>query len=273
MPDLMIPPSVLKLDPTGTGILRRDWERDAKRRNDEFKKLLILLLIAALLRPVFDMDAFLAEAQGIFDHQFLGGVGVSRFWFSAFIARAFRQGLLDAYDQVNPPKTGKRSQFEAGQRSAFVLSASSGQADAVAASTTRAMLSLESVRAQFLSAAAHIVTQGRAKGYKPAFIARSLGAWVSTVMPKRLILSIDHETTAAFTEGQLDAFEELGVEEVGADVEFTTVAGSGASEKEMIRLRVCPKCRKNAGLVFTITEARGVIPVHPRCRCRWVVVR
>jgi hypothetical protein len=269
VPDLLIPPSIFKLDPTGTQLLRRDWEREAKRRNDEFRKLITVLLIVMLLRPRFDMDSFLAEAQNVFDQKFLGGSGISRFWFSVFITRAFRQGLLDAYNQVNPPKGGRRATFEAGQRSAFMLSASSGQTDAVAESSTRAMLSFESTRSAFLSAAAHIVTQGIKQGYKPAFVARSLGLWVSKVMPKRLVLPIDHETSSAFVDGQLDAFEELGITEVGADVEFTTVAGTGASEQEMIRLRVCPKCRRLSGEVYTTQKARGVIPVHPRCRCRW----
>lgn len=273
MPDLLIPPTLLKLDPTGTQLLRRDWEREAKRRNDEFRRAVSVLLVALLLGTKFDLDAFLSEAQAVFDSQFLGGSGASRFWFSAFVARAFRQGLLDAYNQLNPPKGGKQAQFEAGQRSAFLFAASSGQADAVAQSVTKVVLSLESTRSAFLSAAAHIVTQGMRQGYKPAFVARSLGAWVSKVLPKRLVLPIDHETSSAFADGQLDAFGVLGVTEVGADVEFVTVAGTGATEKEMIRLRVCPKCRSLSGRTFTIKKARGVIPVHPRCRCRWLSVR
>jgi hypothetical protein len=35
---------------------------------------------------------------------------------------------------------------------------------------------------------------------------------------------------------------------------------------------VCEKCQDLEGKVFTTEEARGVIPVHPNCRCCWVSV-
>jgi SPP1 gp7 family putative phage head morphogenesis protein len=37
-------------------------------------------------------------------------------------------------------------------------------------------------------------------------------------------------------------------------------------------LRVCPMCQGLNGKVYTIKEARGLIPVHPQCRCAWVPV-
>lgn len=32
----------------------------------------------------------------------------------------------------------------------------------------------------------------------------------------------------------------------------------------------CPKCAGLEGQNFTISEARGILPVHPRCRCAWI---
>lgn len=69
-------------------------------------------------------------------------------------------------------------------------------------------------------------------------------------------------TIHAHAEGQLDGFEDLGIEEVGADVEFST------SDDDI----VCPICEKLKEAVYTIDAARGVIPVHPRCRCSWLPV-
>jgi hypothetical protein len=46
---------------------------------------------------------------------------------------------------------------------------------------------------------------------------------------------------------------------VEADVEHQTAGDS----------RVCPQCASLQGTRYTIAEARGVVPVHPRCRCAW----
>lgn len=68
----------------------------------------------------------------------------------------------------------------------------------------------------------------------------------------------------AHAEGQLEEMQRLGVEEVTgeAELEFMTAGDH----------RVCPRCRALEGNRYTIREARGVIPVHPSCRCAWVPV-
>ncbi len=73
----------------------------------------------------------------------------------------------------------------------------------------------------------------------------------------------DVNIVGAQAEGQLDAMEHLKVKYVTAKVEFTTVKPNDG--------KVCPICRKLNGKVFTIKKARGVIPVHVRCRCSWIV--
>lgn len=46
---------------------------------------------------------------------------------------------------------------------------------------------------------------------------------------------------------------------------------NGATGAEFISApedgRLCPKCKALDGKVFTLKESRGIIPVHPRCRC------
>ena len=34
--------------------------------------------------------------------------------------------------------------------------------------------------------------------------------------------------------------------------------------------RVCPECGGWEGIKMTIEEARGMIPLHPNCRCDWL---
>lgn len=69
----------------------------------------------------------------------------------------------------------------------------------------------------------------------------------------------------AHATGTLDALEQAGVPGVTLDAEyvrFTTVGDE----------RVCQRCRAREGLVYTIAEARSIIPLHPLCRCSWSAV-
>ena len=70
------------------------------------------------------------------------------------------------------------------------------------------------------------------------------------------------EVINAYTEGTLDSYERLGVEEVQGRAEWSTAGDD----------RVCPQCAGMEGAVFTIREARGLIPLHPNCRCAWLPV-
>lgn len=70
------------------------------------------------------------------------------------------------------------------------------------------------------------------------------------------------EVVRAHAEAELNEMERQGVDEVGAEVEFRTARDS----------RVCPICRELEGAVFSVDEARGVIPLHPNCRCVWLPV-
>lgn len=68
------------------------------------------------------------------------------------------------------------------------------------------------------------------------------------------------EIIRAHAEGQLVAFKQLGVEELGVAVEWATADDE----------RVCPLCRPMEGAIFKVDEAAGMIPRHPNCRCAWI---
>lgn len=67
-------------------------------------------------------------------------------------------------------------------------------------------------------------------------------------------------TIRAHAEGQLDALERLGVTSVGVAVEWSTAGDD----------RVCPLCRPLEGVVYKVSEAHGLLPRHPRCRCAFL---
>jgi len=68
------------------------------------------------------------------------------------------------------------------------------------------------------------------------------------------------ELIRAHAEGQLNGLEDMGVGEVGVEVEWATADDDA----------VCPKCAELEGSTFSITEARGMIPLHPNCRCAFI---
>jgi hypothetical protein len=61
-------------------------------------------------------------------------------------------------------------------------------------------------------------------------------------------------------EAELDAFEKLGIHEVVAVAEWQTIGDE----------KVCKACSKHSGQRIPIAKARGLIPMHPNCRCAWI---
>lgn len=70
------------------------------------------------------------------------------------------------------------------------------------------------------------------------------------------------EIIRAHAESTLDLYEQTGQTKVQLKAEFTT-AGD---------IRVCPICISWAGTTLPIKQARGIIPIHPNCRCTWLPV-
>jgi SPP1 gp7 family putative phage head morphogenesis protein len=86
----------------------------------------------------------------------------------------------------------------------------------------------------------------------------SLGRFIPS--QRRAELLARTEIIRAHAEAQLTEFKQWGVAGVKAKAEILTTKDK----------RTCPKCMQLEKAVYTIDEARGVIPVHPACRCIWV---
>lgn len=78
----------------------------------------------------------------------------------------------------------------------------------------------------------------------------------------RAAITANTAPVEASAEGILLCYSACGITHVRADVEFATAADD----------RVCDICAGLAGQTYTIQEARGIIPVHARCRCSWLPV-
>lgn len=76
---------------------------------------------------------------------------------------------------------------------------------------------------------------------------------------------VQTEVTRAHAKGQLVGFVALGVKEVGVLVEWRVKRDANGQ----IASTVCPSCRAMEGVVLKISEADGLIPLHPRCMCAY----
>lgn len=116
---------------------------------------------------------------------------------------------------------------------------------------------LKSVTTEMSQRIARQLLDGLDRGYKPSTIARSIVNTVDGIGKQRAILIAQTETVRAHAEGQLDAMEELGVQQIKAAVEWDV--GNAP----------CELCAPMDGVVLSPQEARGMIPRHPRCKCSW----
>ncbi len=120
---------------------------------------------------------------------------------------------------------------------------------------------------QVTSQAGEWLLQGAAGGpeQKIADLIKQVNASVNSAFAS-IVQTVTTETTRSFASGQLEGMKQLGATHVQANVEWNVVKRADGKPDSS----VCPRCRPLDGVVFTVEEAEGKIPLHPSCRCCWV---
>jgi SPP1 gp7 family putative phage head morphogenesis protein len=103
------------------------------------------------------------------------------------------------------------------------------------------------------------LADGLAQGQNPTAIAESISDRVEKVGKKRATDLARTEIIRSHADATLNRYEQAGVTEVVGQAELSTAGDQ----------RVCPICESLDGQTFPLDEARGTIPIHTRCRCRW----
>lgn len=185
-------------------------------------------------------------------------------WQSEYVESAYKQGVNRAYLQANPQLAeqaapsiigGTQSQFIAG---AFATDEATKKLQLI---FTRNFNLLKGFTEDMSNQLSRILADGIANGIGPRQVGRQIRRQLD-ISKTRAETIARTEIVKAHAEGQIDAFEKLGVEEVGALVEWLTAGDD----------RVCPRCAELEGIVIPIKQARGMIPRHPNCRCAWAPV-
>ncbi|WP_323190464.1 phage minor head protein [Halostella sp. PRR32] len=105
------------------------------------------------------------------------------------------------------------------------------------------------------------LTEGLSQGKHPRDIARNINDRVEKVGKTRSTVLARTEVIRAHSEGSLDRYGSIA-----GDLDLTVKAELQTAGDS----RVCERCAALEGRVYTVQEARGIIPVHPQCRCSWM---
>lgn len=280
----------LQTDPTRTTLLRRRFVADMVRRfkalSLEIQQLVVVDDAFGLQNPgvrfvsdlignvEFQAWRFQTNLQKVWSYRAwlkeqtdskiltqVGGIS-GKPWTAPYIESAYKKGVLRAYtDSRKEFLTGPSDVFAAGRDEFLRTAFSSPEAlSKVELLYERAFTELQGVTAAMDQQMSRILAEGLAQGQAPSTIARNLRDNVTKLTNTRAKVIARTEIIRAHAEGQLDAFEVLGVKELGLLAEWTTAGDD----------RVCAQCEELEGVVMTVKEARGLLPRHPNCRCAWI---
>lgn len=273
-----------RIDPQRMRVERAAFEREIRRRMKALLKAIRYTIVEqndyALGEPRLGLqfnreayrfqtdqaklDTFSTWLQGQIDANLLTiGKGETP-WTAKFIDSAYRKGAVRAWTDAHAGAAALRDvPGYSALRGDFLRSAFSGpeMASKVQFLATRSFNRMEGLTDTMRTQLNTILADGIAQGLGPREVGRRMAKEIEGLTRKRAMVIARTEMAAAHAEGQLDSFEQLGMEELSIQAEILTAGDE----------RVCPQCESLAmGGPYPIEEARGMIPVHPNCRCAWI---
>jgi len=185
-------------------------------------------------------------------------------YWEKYIEEAYMRGQGRAFIDANKSKlaAGGNLDFFEGSKQEFLNQAFNHppSVDKVRLLASRTFTDLKGVTDNMSNSMSRLLVDGLIQGQNPIEIARRMKNTITGIGPKRAKTIARTEIIRAHAEGQLDAFERLGVVELGVMTEWSTAGDD----------RVCPLCQPMDGVVLTVKEGRGMLPRHSNCRCVWI---
>lgn len=269
-------------DPSRTTLLRNRFRSNLSKRFLNLSKVLTDLVVkedafGLKEQPRFTLNnrwQFLTDTQKLSEFQkFLkerideGILETSETdpnnpWTTGFIQEAYDKGQGRAFTDVNKAGIANDLDGFVGGRQAF-LQQSFGHPVAIEKVNllgARVFTNLRGITEAMSDQIARELAEGLIRGDNPRQVGARISGRVKAIGRRRAETLARTEIIRAHAEGQLDALDRMGVEEVGVAVEWSTAGDD----------RVCPLCQPLEGVVMTIQEARGLIPRHANCRCAYI---
>ena len=284
---------IARQDPTRTLSLRRSFEADIKRRFTQLKRAIIQAVAIddifglktrnpvtinqdleprqyEFMRSDAKVKAFMdwlkeMERKGILMTTMGFGVTGEQPWTNIYIQSSYQRGISRARQELKkagydvPDAMG----FIPGGQDPIVLAFNAPfHADRVALAYTRTFSELQGITAAMDQQISRVLAQGLAEGISPYQIARNIVDRVDRIGMTRARMLARTEVVSAHHQATINEYEQWGVKGVSVLAEWLT-AGFG----------VCPQCLALAARSpYTLQEIRGLIPVHPNCRCTTIPV-
>lgn len=275
----------LRMDPSRTTLIRRQFMAEMMRRMRELKAEIWQWLVVddelgLTAQPRFrvnvnarsyefltsdrKLETFNEWLQTMIDGKVLGVAKGQDAWTAKYVSSAWRQGLNRAYIQSQKGKLGKSLDFMEGTKAQFLRQAFNQPElmSKVKLLGTRSFNDMEGLTRAMKTDLNRILADGLVNGRSARKVARDMYERIDGLTKGRALTIARTEIIHAQAEGQLDGMENLGYSSVTAEMEWSD---SGDT-------LVCPRCAAMSGKTFTIDEARGMIPLHPNCRCAWIPV-
>ena len=125
---------------------------------------------------------------------------------------------------------------------------------------TRVFSDLEGITDAMSSQISRVLADGMVRGIGPREMASELKKEIEKMTRTRAEMLARTEVVRAHHLANIAEYREAGLDDLVVIAEFVATPDS----------RVCSICASLAGKRYTLDEAEGVIPVHPRCRCAMV---
>jgi SPP1 gp7 family putative phage head morphogenesis protein len=212
------------------------------------------------------VDAFLDDLQAWQDDEILevfqrgrNGRVVSRdAWQDIYVRRSYSKGVEFADARlreqgIEVPSTALAELFNAPIH-----------AEAVGLLYTRNFRELAGITEAMDQQISRVLAEGFAQGHNPRKMASAINDRVDKVGLTRARTLARTEVINAHSEATLNRYESI----LGPDAEVVGKAELSTAGDS----RVCDICAGIEGQVVSIDGARGIIPVHPNCRCAWLPV-
>lgn len=285
MPD----PRYVNIDPTRTTTLRARFEADMIRR---FKKVRKYILESIIINDVFGLRPIQNQALAPKQFQFLTTAekhqqfmiwledlvsreildvipipGVSTTpgtnWTDVYIRSGYQKGLIRSRAELAKVGLATGDPITAGGlgpvQTAFFAPIHSSELQLL---YSRVFTTLKGVTQAMDSAISQTLAQGFAEGRGLNYIGSQIAKNVDGIGIVRGRMIARTEIIRAHHLAHINEYTQFGIEGVEIIAEFLTAGDA----------RVCATCAALAGRRYTIEEAKGLIPVHPNCRCTTIPI-
>jgi len=288
-----------RIDPSNTGLLRRAFEKEFKKRFQELKRVLVE---AVLDRNVFGLQTYQLSAPlpGAFNfstnpkkieefnkwlerqiHEGLlevkkipgavTGVATDTVWINSYITDSYKKGVLRARYEM--AKAGMKVPSIEKTGGIGVTMNVPVHVNTLWYAYTRAFEELKGITNDMGSKISKVLARGLAEGDGPRELARKL---VSVIDGKNAGTLGITDTLGRFIPPERRALllartEIIRAHHLATIAEYEQWGVKGVNVQLEWRTagdgRVCPDCASMNGKVFSLEQIKNMIPAHPQCRC------